>query len=71
MPDTNGRKLADALVSEYPFIRVLYMSGYSSTVIAHHGVLKDGVELLEKPFTADRLLRRVREVLDSAPAATD
>jgi len=36
-------------------------------VIAHHGVLDEGVEFLEKPFTRVRLLQRVREVLDHRP----
>jgi hypothetical protein len=43
---------------------VLFISGYTDESIASHGVLDPGVELLEKPFTADELARRVRAVLD-------
>ena len=67
MPDMNGRKLADALVARCPNIRTLFMSGYTSGVIAHHGVLDADVQFLEKPFSRAKLLARVREVL-SAPA---
>jgi len=41
------------------------MSGYTDGVIAHHGVLDAGVAYLQKPFTADFLARKVREVLDA------
>ena len=43
-----------------------FVSGYTSNVIAHHGVLDEGVEFLEKPFSRRSLLRRVRQVLDKA-----
>jgi hypothetical protein len=43
---------------------VLYVSGYTSDIIAHHGMLSDDIELLEKPFTRRELLEEVRRVLD-------
>ena len=64
MPGLNGRQLAEALQSVRPDVGVLYVSGYTSDVIAHHGVLDEGVEFLEKPFNSTELLVRVREVLD-------
>lgn len=64
MPGLNGRQLAEALQSVRPDVGVLYVSGYTSDVIAHHGVLDEGVEFLEKPFSSTELLLRVREVLD-------
>ncbi len=64
MPDMNGRALAEALGRSRPDVRILFVSGYASNVIAHHGVLDEGVEFLEKPFSRGRLLRRVREVLE-------
>ncbi len=70
MPDLNGRQLADALTAARPELKTLFMSGYTSNVIAHHGVRDMGLELLEKPFTRERLLRCVRTLLDPPqPAA--
>jgi PAS domain S-box-containing protein len=70
MPDLNGRQLADALTAVRPELKTLFMSGYTSNVIAHHGVRDMGLELLEKPFTRERLLRCVRTLLDPPqPAA--
>jgi len=68
MPDMNGRDLADALAAVRPGLRILFVSGYAATAIAHHGVLEAGVEFLEKPFSRQQLLQRVREVLDRAVA---
>jgi PAS domain S-box-containing protein len=64
MPELNGRKLAAAITARRPDVRTLYVSGYTSNVIAHHGVLDSGVEFLAKPFSRRQLLERVREVLD-------
>jgi two-component system cell cycle sensor histidine kinase/response regulator CckA len=66
MPGINGRVLAQKLLTEHPAMKVLYMSGYSETFIAGHGVLGTGMHLLNKPFTEDVLLSKVREVLNSA-----
>ena len=43
---------------------VLYMSGYAERAIAHHGVLDSDIAFLQKPITADSLLRKIREVLN-------
>ena len=48
------------LVSE---TRTLFMSGYTANAIAHHGILDEGVHFIEKPFMADSLARKLREVL--------
>jgi CheY-like chemotaxis protein len=65
MPGMNGRDLAKKLVSSYPEIRSLFMSGYTSNVIAHHGVLDDGIHFIQKPFSKHALASKVREVLGS------
>ena len=64
MPGMSGRELAEALQPEYPSMRVLYMSGYTANVIAHHGILEKGVQFLSKPISRDALARKVREILD-------
>ena len=64
MPKLGGGDLAKLLLALRPGIRVAYMSGYTNGAISQHGVLGEGVVLLEKPFTADKLARAVREVLD-------
>lgn len=64
MPEMNGRELAKKLLSFYPNLRQLYMSGYTANVIAHHGVLDEGVMFIQKPFTLNALAVKVREVLD-------
>jgi hypothetical protein len=46
-------------------MKVLYMSGYTDSFIAGHGVLEEGLHLLHKPFTEEALMRKVRELLDA------
>jgi len=64
MPEMNGRELARRLLSLFPGLKRLFMSGYTADVIAHHGVLEEGVPFLQKPFTSDALAAKVREVLN-------
>jgi two-component system cell cycle sensor histidine kinase/response regulator CckA len=64
MPRMNGQVLTQRLLELRPTIRVLFTSGYTANVIVHHGVLNQGVEFLPKPYSLERLARRVREVLD-------
>ena len=64
MPGMNGRVLAEQLLPRQPGMKVLYMSGYTDSFIAGHGVLHPGTNLLHKPFTEEVLIRKVREVLD-------
>jgi two-component system cell cycle sensor histidine kinase/response regulator CckA len=65
MPGINGRVLAERLAPSHPEMKVLYMSGYTDSFIAGHGVLEEGIHLLHKPFTEEALLRKVRELLDA------
>lgn len=65
MPEMNGRDLAKNLLSLYPGIKRLFMSGYTSDIIAHHGVLDEGVHFIQKPFNMNILATKVRETLDS------
>jgi len=65
MPGINGRVLAERLAPSQPGMRILYVSGYTDSFIAGHGVLEAGAHLLHKPFTEESLTRKVRELLDA------
>ena len=64
MPEMNGRDLAKNIQTLYPHIKRLFMSGYTADVIAHHGVLDEGVHFIQKPFSLPNIAATVREVLD-------
>ena len=69
MPVMSGKEIALMCAEMIPALKVLYMSGYTSDVIMHHGVLDEGLAFLQKPFTPVSLTAKVREVLDGASAA--
>jgi signal transduction histidine kinase len=64
MPGMGGREVASRLETSRPGLRVLFMSGYTDDAISHHGILETGLKFLQKPFTTDALLRKVREALE-------
>jgi len=66
MPGMSGREVSRLLSPTRLSMRTLYVSGYTDESIVQHGVLEGGVEFLQKPFTAEGLLRRIREVLDAS-----
>jgi len=63
MPGMSGKQLAERLVTDRPSTAVLFMSGYAENIIAHHGVLEEGVDFLAKPFGPRRLVAAVDGVL--------
>jgi PAS domain S-box-containing protein len=65
MPEMNGRVLASKLRSIHPHVKRLFMSGYTANVIAHQGVLDEGVHFIQKPFSAEDLSAKVREAIDA------
>jgi signal transduction histidine kinase/DNA-binding LacI/PurR family transcriptional regulator/ActR/RegA family two-component response regulator len=69
MPNMSGRELVARLTSTRPNLPVLYVSGYTDSAMVRHGILEASISLLQKPFTADALARKVRELLDRRPAS--
>jgi signal transduction histidine kinase len=65
MPGLNGPELARRLMSFYPQMKVLFMSGYTDNAIFQQGVLDYGMFFLQKPFSVEGLVGKVREVLDN------
>ena len=63
MPEMNGRELYKRIAACRPHIKVLFMSGYTDDVIAHHGVLDEGLHFLQKPFSVQALTDKVDDVL--------
>jgi two-component system cell cycle sensor histidine kinase/response regulator CckA len=64
MPGASGPELIRRLVAQRPELKVIYMSGYTEEVIVHHGVLTQGTAFLHKPFTAETVGRKIREIID-------
>jgi two-component system cell cycle sensor histidine kinase/response regulator CckA len=65
MPGISGPELAGQTRPFRTDMRVLYVSGYAENAIVHHGKLDPGISFLQKPFSPNDLLRRVRKVLDT------
>ncbi|QEM70286.1 PAS domain S-box protein [Geobacter sp. FeAm09] len=63
MPEMNGKDLYGYLHESLPELRVLYISGYANEPFVHDGTLEEGIDFLQKPFTAERFLERVRQAL--------
>ena len=64
MPDSGGPATFDRLSRRCPGLKVLYMSGYTDDAIAQQGLIDPATEFLQKPFSAEALQCRVRQVLD-------
>ena len=64
MPGANGQEVARQILDCQPRLKRLFMSGYTSDVIARHGVLDPGVHFIGKPFSAKQLAAKVREAMD-------
>lgn len=64
MPKAGGRAVANGVAKLKPGIRVLFVSGYTDDSVVRHGVLEEGVNFLQKPFSPASLAQKVREVLD-------
>jgi len=65
MPGMNGKELSEKLVAHQPAMKALFMSGYTAEIIAQHGALEAGLHFLQKPFTIQSFLEKVRKTLDN------
>jgi PAS domain S-box-containing protein len=64
MPGMNGPELAKKLLSLYPNLKYMFVSGYTSSIIAQYGVDEADVNFIQKPFSGNVLAGKVRKVLD-------
>lgn len=63
MPEMNGKELSNRLLEVCPRLKTLFMSGYTANVIAHRGVLDEGVHFIQKPFSRESMATQIREAL--------
>ena len=66
MPEMNGRELSENLQKQYSNLKTVFMSGYTADVIAHRGVLEDGIHFIPKPLSKKELARTIRRALDES-----
>jgi PAS domain S-box-containing protein len=71
MPRMGGRELREQLAVSHPNTRVIFTSGYTDDAVVRHGVYQSDCDFLQKPYTVNALLRKVREVLDRGPSTVD
>ncbi len=64
MPGMNGRILYEKIRKTHPGMKVLFMSGYTKDIIVERGILDDEFSVLTKPVTPQKLLGKIREILD-------
>ena len=70
MPGMSGPQLAESLKASEPALKVLFVTGYTDEAIVQHGVLQEGVQLINKPLRAHVLAKALRDILDDASVAT-
>ncbi len=65
MPGMGGVELAEILRPRFPHMRVLFSSGYTDDSVLRNGILEDGIAFLQKPYSAQTLAVKVRQLLDN------
>jgi len=63
MPELSGAELRDRIQAFRPGLKVLFISGYASDVVAHHGILEEGVNFIRKPFSMNDLAKAVQNII--------
>lgn len=63
MPGINGKELADLLCENHPERKVLFMSGYTESIIAHRGIIDDSIQFIQKPFTQAEMAEKIQHLL--------
>ncbi len=63
MPEMTGKEMAERIKPLYPNVRVLFSSGYTANVIAHNGILEEGIQFIQKPYSKDALANKLRSIL--------
>jgi DNA-binding NtrC family response regulator len=64
MPEMGAGELAEQLLAQRPDMKVLFVSGYTNDEVIRRGIKQQEAAFIQKPFTAEELMRKVREVLD-------
>ena len=64
MPEMNGRELAGNLLPHYPNLKRLFISGYTADIIAHQGVLDEGMHFIQNRLSTKALSGKLRETLE-------
>ena len=64
MPEMNGRDLSNKVTEVFPNIKCLYMSGYTSNVIANNGIIRGELNFIQKPFSRNEFSSKIRLILD-------
>jgi two-component system, cell cycle sensor histidine kinase and response regulator CckA len=67
MPGMKGPEVHQRILEYHPETKALYMSGYTADVITRHGVLKEGLQFIQKPFSAKTLLAKVEQLISESP----
>ena len=70
MPEMGASELSDQLLAERPGLKVLYISGYTSDEVVRRGISRQDAAFIQKPFTPEELMRKVRELLDQGEKVT-
>ena len=65
MPEMNGRELAKKIEVEKPELKIIFMSGYTGEEMRNRGVLEPETNFIQKPFSPDSLIEKIREVLNT------